>query len=68
MPIRYDDPEREKYVQELEAAVVSGEKEREKRAREALRKYDAYRGIDEKASGRHGTQRQKFFDAAREHQ
>jgi hypothetical protein len=39
-PISDDDPEREKLVRELEAAIAAGDKEREKRAREALALYD----------------------------
>ena len=44
-PIREDDPEREPLVRELEAAMAAGDKEREWRAREALRAYDRCRPI-----------------------
>lgn len=39
------DEEREALVRELEAAIAAGDKEREARARQALKDYDAYRSI-----------------------
>ena len=39
------DPEREARLRELEAAIAIGDKEREARARQALKGYDAYRSI-----------------------
>lgn len=39
------DEKREALVRELEAAVAAGDKEREDRARQALKDYDDYRSI-----------------------
>jgi hypothetical protein len=43
MPIGDDDPDREKLLKELEAAIAADDKERQKRAQEALDHYDAHR-------------------------
>ena len=39
------DEQREALVRELEAAIAAGDKERETRARQALKDYDDYRAI-----------------------